>query len=320
MVQCQICLVDLTSQEDIGGMILNRCPRCGPWQIIPPKLATTFTLREQLENAGNERTARSVLSHKVRKMQRPGKWVGVPLDDLRYWGLSDPLPTPAEQADSLVLWLGDRQESPSEATEVDTLIVSAEIGMIVQDNGRRELGWLLNQTDVQELIEKREASPLRLRLTWNGWERYQHLLQNRANSKNAFMAMQFGIPTLDAVVAEHFKPAVSATGFNLQLLTDGQGAGIIDDQIRVRIRTSRFVIADLSHGNKGAYWEAGFAEGLGKPVIYTCEQSVWDEQKTHFDTNHLVTIVWEPGNLQDATQRLKATIRATLPEEATLED
>ena len=57
-------------------------------------------------------------------------------------------------------------------------------------------------------------------------------------------------------------------------------AGLIDDRLRVEIRTSRFLIADLTHENAGAYWEAGFAEGLGKPVIYTCEKSKFDTAKT----------------------------------------
>ena len=38
------------------------------------------------------------------------------------------------------------------------------------------------------------------------------------------------------------------------------------------IRDAKFVIADLTHDNNGAYWEAGYAEGLGKPVIYICEK------------------------------------------------
>ena len=36
------------------------------------------------------------------------------------------------------------------------------------------------------------------------------------------------------------------------------------------------MISDLSHGNYGAYWEAGFAEGLGKAVIYTCERTIFE--------------------------------------------
>lgn len=320
MTQCLICASVLTSQDDIGGATLHRCPRCGPWQIIPPKVSTTFTLREQLAECADQLRARAMLSHKIRKMQREGKWVGVPLDDLRYWGLEDPLPAPAEQADSLVLWLGDNQPSPGIAKEIDRSAVSAEIGLSLPDNGGKELGWLIQQTDVKRWIEVRETSPeLRLRLTWEGWTRYQQLHHNRSKSKNAFMAMQFGDPELNKVVSEHFKPAVYATGFNLQLLTDAQEAGCIDDQLRTRIRTSRFMIADLSHGNKGAYWEAGFAEGLGKPVIYTCKKTVWDEQKTHFDTNHLVTIIWDSADIPGAATKLKATIRATLPEEAILE-
>ena len=38
------------------------------------------------------------------------------------------------------------------------------------------------------------------------------------------------------------------------------------------VRDAAFVISDLTHDNSGAYWEAGYAEGLGKPVIYICEE------------------------------------------------
>ena len=40
----------------------------------------------------------------------------------------------------------------------------------------------------------------------------------------------------------------------------------VDAVIEHEIRACRFLIADLSDDNAGAYWEAGFAEGLGKPV------------------------------------------------------
>jgi nucleoside 2-deoxyribosyltransferase len=93
---------------------------------------------------------------------------------------------------------------------------------------------------------------------------------------------------------------------------------LIDDQIRVRIRASRFVIAELTHENRGVYWEAGFAEGLGRPVIYTCKKSA--ELKTHFDTNHHLTVRWEYDRLAEAASSLKATIRATLPTEAKQSD
>lgn len=153
-----------------------------------------------------------------------------------------------------------------------------------------------------------------------GWDRYSALKRAEIVSRTAFMAMKFGDDELNRVVDNCFRPAVERAGFDLRILTDKQPAGLIDDQLRVALRTSRFTIADLTHGNNGAYWEAGFAEGLGRPVIYTCRKTVWDERKTHFDTNHLVTIIWEPDQLEDAGTRLTATVRATLPGEARLSD
>jgi nucleoside 2-deoxyribosyltransferase len=76
------------------------------------------------------------------------------------------------------------------------------------------------------------------------------------------------------------------------------------------------LIADLTEDNAGAYWEAGFAEGLGRPVIYTCENG----HRTHFDTRQQQTIFWTEDKLDEAAQRLKNTIRATLPSEAELDD
>lgn len=130
--------------------------------------------------------------------------------------------------------------------------------------------------------------------------------------------MPYGNTDLDSVVDEFIRPAVGQTGFVLQRLDDDPRAGLIDDQLRVDIQTSRFLIADLTHGNRGAYWEAGYAEGLGKPVIYTCEEEGFSE--THFDANHHLTVIWHIDRLDKARKELKAVIRATLPGEAKMLD
>ncbi len=157
-------------------------------------------------------------------------------------------------------------------------------------------------------------------LTVEGWQYYEKLKKGATDSHKAFMAMKYGDKQLDKIVDEVFKPAVKQTGFDLVRLDDRPKAGLLDDQLRVEIRTSRFLIADLTHGNQGAYWEAGYAEGLGKPVIYTCDKKVFDnpDTKPQFDTNHHLTILWEAENLQEVEEKLKATIRATLPEAAKL--
>ena len=63
------------------------------------------------------------------------------------------------------------------------------------------------------------------------------------------------------------------------------------------------MIADFTHGENGprggVYYEAGYAEGLGKPVIMACRADQLPD--IHFDTSHRFHIVWNtPKDLRDA--------------------
>ena len=131
----------------------------------------------------------------------------------------------------------------------------------------------------------------KLALTFDGWSYYETLLKGSTTYRKAFMAMKFGDADLNHVLENVFKPSVKMAGFDLFKLDDVPQAGLIDDRLRVEIQSSDFLIADLTHANNGAYWEAGYAEGLGKPVIYSCEKEQFNLQKTHFDTNHHLTVV-----------------------------
>lgn len=229
--------------------------------------------------------------------------------------------SPAEQANNLILWVGDHQFDYSLPLRIGVQTaseVAASCGAPVAGNDASIVNWLIGSLP-ESLIERDfylGAAGCDVSLTLAGWERYEALKRTVSESRRGFLAMKFGDAELNRVVAECFKPAVEAAGFELATALENQPAGLIDDQMRVAIRTSRFVVSDLSHGNSGAYWEAGFAEGLGRPVIYTCRKAEWEVQRSHFDTNHLVTVVWDPNNLSDAASRLTATIRATLPTEA----
>lgn len=181
------------------------------------------------------------------------------------------------------------------------------------------LRWLLQQLKDRYLFTSYDNYPgiqLSFALEMPGWEKYEALKRRRIESRSAFMALKFGQTELDRVVDTCFRPAVARGGFELRILNDQQGAGLIDNQIRAAILSARFVISDLTHGSPGAYWEAGFGEGRGIPVIYTCEKAAWAQNKSHFDTNHMATIVWESDNLKKAEDALVAMIRATLRAEA----
>jgi hypothetical protein len=318
-LNCPVCGGTPCTKQDMSlGLYPGNecdCPLCGKF-VLCGTLANGFTDHYLTLHR------RAVFSHRLRRRQRPdGTPVQIYQVELPNFRLDDPLPTPAEQADILILWIGDHQPSSAESVKIPVPEVSAWIGAaITPNNPNSRLGWLLEQDEVKRLVETRDPSGPLVRLNMAGWQRYDALTRAQVESRTAFMAMQFGEEELNRVFSDCFKPAVEATGFRLRVLTDGQPAGLIDDQLRVALRTSRFVIADLTHDNNGVYWEAGFAEGLGRPVIYTCRKQKWDATKSHFDTSHLNTIIWDPENLQDAATGLTATIRNTLPAESKMTD
>jgi hypothetical protein len=290
------------------------CPGCGTFDAILDAIARINA--ELLPR----------LSYKIRKMQSSATPPMIDFD-LAERLAADPLPSIGEQADNFLLWAGNvlRETNPAAYFPLyppdGERLLTATIGAFDSPSA-----WVI----VQEVLVRDGLSQFRndsgnkpeVRVTKKGWDRYEELRHSVVESRIAFMAMPFNNETLDRVFEECFKPAVAATGFELRRIIDQQKAGVIDDQMRVAIRRARFSIAELTLGNKGAYWEAGFAEGLNRPVIYTCERSYFDNEKTkpHFDINHCSTVIWKEDELDKATDELKARIRATLPDEAKITD
>ncbi len=133
------------------------------------------------------------------------------------------------------------------------------------------------------------------------------------------MAMGYGNADVERAFAEFVK-AIKQTGFQLLRLDQKPKAGLIDLRMRVEIRSAKFLVADLTDENRGAYWESGFAEGLGKKVYYTCEASKFEKVKTHFDTEHLLTIKWSLDSMTRALDELKSAIRNDFPSDSRQSD
>ncbi len=306
-VPCPLCTSSIRAPYNIiDDSTTYDCPRCGKFVISVPGIADL-----------NDKKA--LLSHEIRKMQRDGYIPDITPDRLEIL-LKKELPGAKELADNLVVWLGENLPAIGEDVNV---LSYPDLMSVIGAKTIDSLDMIIDHLHMLGLLandEERTIGAYYITLSVSGWEYYEQLKRETKDSRIAFMAMKFGNPTLDSMVEDYFKDAVTETGYSLVKLDDVPVAGLIDDRMRVEIRKSRFLIADLTHGNNGAYWESGFAEGLGKPVIYTCEKSKWESEKSHFDTNHLLTVPWDKDNPSEAVERLKATIRATLPSEAKLSD
>ena len=73
-----------------------------------------------------------------------------------------------------------------------------------------------------------------------------------------------------------------------------------------QIKNCKFAVVDLSHRNRGAYFEEGFAMGVDKIVIQLCKKGV----KLHFDVAQKNTIIWKTET--DIPELLQKRIEETI--------
>ncbi len=226
--------------------------------------------------------------------------------------------SPATQAMNLIRFIGDEV---SKSGVPIRQISGAGVQKTIGSPSEKFAASLIEEFCERGLIKISHELPtlgsqkafLDVNLTFDGWEQYEAEKYGGFDGNHGFLAMQFGDAELDAFVESVLKPVVKeGTGFDLLDMRDVPRAGVIDNIMRVQIRDARFVIVDLTHDNNGAYWEAGYAEGLGKPVIYICEKKKFEREGSHFDTNHCTTVPWSRDDDEGFRRELIATLRRSL--------
>jgi nucleoside 2-deoxyribosyltransferase len=135
----------------------------------------------------------------------------------------------------------------------------------------------------------------------------------------AFVAMWFGSDRVrigDCLSAEFctkaflsgFKPAINNAGYSERRIDFKEFNDDVMDEIIAEIRRSKFVVADFTGHRAGVYYEAGFARGLGIPVIFTCHKD--QVESAHFDTSHMNHLTW--GSFDELAKKLEKRIVATI--------
>ena len=166
-----------------------------------------------------------------------------------------------------------------------------EIGFLIDYMTKK--GWLDFRPRVTTVGFGEYEIPALVRVTVDGGSRIAEQLVN-VDLSQAFIAMWFDGSLVDAY-QDGIKPAIEEAGYKALRIDHKEHINKIDDEIIAEIRRSRFLVSDFTHGQDGArggvYYEAGFAQGLGLPVIFTCKKDSVD--KLHFDTNHYNHIVWD---------------------------
>jgi hypothetical protein len=169
------------------------------------------------------------------------------------------LPTPQEQADTFVEFLGAANRIPSEWVPCYPQRLGGILGTADDPTSQdiRGLTYILSRLTDQGLIEQPTETAqsthdgaIFYRLTFDGWERFDELSRRSVDSHTAFMAMKFGKAVTDTLFTSYLKPAVKQAGFDVRRLDERPRPGLIDQNMEVELRLAKFVVAELSRKSR----------------------------------------------------------------------
>lgn len=149
-------------------------------------------------------------------------------------------------------------------------------------------------------------------LTAKGWIRIDELKKKSSMISQGFIAMAFRDET--KFISDTFKKAISDCGYMSKRIDEKEHNNQIVPEIFYELNQSKFVVVDVTYPNYGAYYEAGYAQALGKEVIVCCRETEFldKDKRPHFDISQKSMIVWKDEN--DLSERLKRRIEATVRE------
>ena len=139
----------------------------------------------------------------------------------------------------------------------------------------------------------------------------------RTSSRQIFIALAFQSEIKTMIDGGSFLKLIKdRTGYEIRCIDKKEHVNKICDEIIAEINASKAIVVDVTDGNQGAYFEAGYAKGIGIPVIYVCKDAIKDGtskhfiELVHFDIRQYRHILWKEE--VDLVKKLSDTINAIL--------
>jgi hypothetical protein len=215
--------------------------------------------------------------------------------------------TPLPRKITKLLELLASRSRPGDSVEINP----AADAPLVDAASKTEMLFLIDYLEKGEYVRKFDVGSLdgkierQYILEVKGWEQLQ---PTAGIPGKCFVAMSFNESLKEAYdngIYLALKEDCKMDPVRIDLVPHNEN---IVDKIIAEIRTCQFMVADFTGHRAGVYFEAGFARGLGRPVIWTCRED--DFENRHFDTAQFSHIVWkDPADLRmQLADRIKATI------------
>lgn len=298
--KCPVCELAAQGPTQMAGKDMWRytCERCGKYNLSEE---AGFEIKDK-----KFEPKRHLLSGVLRTSWENGQEIALMtynLDEVVHRAPTNPRVT--SLLEQLLVFVADRSRLVS--LHGPTLVPETAYPLFYLRNGT-DLIYLAQLLTKQGLLEQvaQSNTGMPVRLTPLGWERAEQLQQTRGRPDQAFVAMSFH-ESMSSAYTEGIKPALERTGYTPIRVDRIEHNDKIDDLILSEIRRSGLVIADFSLHRQGVYFEAGFALGLGIPVVWTCRKE--EMKDAHFDTRQYNHIDW--ADVPDLRDRLERRIRAS---------
>lgn len=135
--------------------------------------------------------------------------------------------------------------------------------------------------------------------------------ENEVQKGFVFIAMPMteGNPSYDDV-HDAIKAAAEACGLNAERVDDNETNERITDRVLESIRRAEFVVADLTDARPNVFYEAGYAQGLGKTPVYVAQAGT----KLEFDLKDYPVIFFR--SMRELRERLERRFRKIAEERA----
>lgn len=142
-------------------------------------------------------------------------------------------------------------------------------------------------------------------LTPKAWEKVYELQKKNSNNNKAFVAMKFGKENDELFD----KISKGLKGFVPVKMDEHEHNNQIIPEMLYQIDNCKFMVAELSDNNNGVYYEAGYAKGIGKEVIFLCNEEVM-KSGIHFDVAQANIVTYR--DINDIPDKLQKRIEATI--------
>ncbi|MDE3178774.1 MAG: hypothetical protein KGM47_03860 [Acidobacteriota bacterium] len=250
---------------------------------------------------------RPYLSAATRQASEGGKPLTVMPDDLREIAEPHMGTTVSEKIDKLLSHVARKTHVPGRSLTIQYRYDYPLVDGLDEGELKDYLDYLVRQGLLRAEATGRGPSETAFKLTIDGWRQLEPALRPGGEPGRCFIASWLD-DQMDEPYRKGVEPAVKDCGYRPVWMKDIPENKGITDRIKSEIRRAEFIVADFTGQRPSVYYESGFAQGLGREVIWCCRED--ELAKLHFDIRHLGHVVWR--NPADLREKLADSIRANI--------